>query len=82
MTNNSSNQGVPGRYRPTAAEVDLLVRQAAAHPFGTGFLENGAIDAVAATFGVHAFVVDEARLRLDGRTATTLPRSKTVSSQT
>lgn len=82
MTNNKSNQGVPGRYRPTADEVDLLVRQAAAHPFGTGFLVNGAIDAVAATFGVHAFVVDEARLRLDGRAATTRPRSRTVSSQT
>ncbi len=71
MTNKSSNQGMPGRYRPTANEVDLLVRRAAAHPLGTGFLVNGAIDAVAATFGVHAFVVDEARLRLDSRVATT-----------
>ncbi len=69
MTNNSSNQGVPGRYRPTADEVDLLLRRAAVHPLGTGFLVNGAIDAVAATFGVHAFVVDEARLRLDSRAA-------------
>ena len=68
MTNNKSNQGVAGRYQPTTDEVDLLVRQAAAHPFGTGFLVNGAMD--------------EARLRLDGRAATTRPRSRTVSSQT
>ncbi len=71
MTDNRVNQGVPGRYRPTADEVDLLLRRAAVHPLGTGFLVNGAIDAIAATFGVHAFVVDEARLRLDSRVATT-----------
>lgn len=70
MTNNSSTPTVPGRYRPTAAEVDLLVQRAAAHPLGTGFLANGAIDAVAATFGVHAFLVDEARLCLERHAAT------------
>lgn len=80
MTNDNSKHGVPGRYRPTAAEVDLLVQRASVHPLGTGFLVNGAIDAVAATFGVHAFVVDEARLRIDSRTAATTPRPHAVSS--
>ncbi len=76
MTHNSSTPGVPGRYRPTAAEVKLLVKRAEAHPLGTGFLAKGAIDAVAATFGVHAFVVDEARLCLEARAA----RPQTVAS--
>jgi hypothetical protein len=64
MDSNSSNQDAPIRYRPTVEEVTILVRQAASHPLGTNFLAKGAIDAVAATFGVHAFVVDEARRRL------------------
>ena len=66
MTTNSPVSGVPGQYRPTAAEVDGLVQRASTHPQGNGFLINGAIDSVAATFGVHAFVVDEARRRLGG----------------
>ncbi len=64
MSTERSNQEAPGRYRPTVEEVTILVRQAASHPLGTNFLAKGAIDAVAATFGVHAFVVDEARRRL------------------
>jgi hypothetical protein len=64
MDSDSSNQDAPIRYRPTVEEVTILVRQAASHPLGTNFLAKGAIDAVAATFGVHAFVVDEARRRL------------------
>ncbi len=64
MTTNSPIHGVPRKYRPTAEEVDGLVHRASTHPLGTGFLANGAIDSVAATFGVHAFVVDEARRRL------------------
>ena len=64
MDNDSSNKDAPSRYRPTVEEVTILVRQAASHPLGTNFLAKGAIDAVAATFGVHAFVVDEARRRL------------------
>ncbi len=64
MTTNSQFPGVPGQYRPTAKEVDGLVHRASTHPLGTGFLINGALDSVAATFGVHAFVVDEARRRL------------------
>jgi hypothetical protein len=42
---------------------DLIVR-ATAHPLGVSFLLQGAHDAVAATFGVHAFTVDAARERL------------------
>ena len=64
MTTDSSKQDVPGRYRPTVEEVTVLVRQAASHPLGPQFLAKGAIDAVAATFGVHAFVIDEARRRM------------------
>ena len=64
MTTNSPFPGGPGLYRPTADDVDGLVHRASTHPLGTGFLVNGAIDSVAATFGVHAFVVDEARRRL------------------
>jgi hypothetical protein len=64
MNNDRSNKDAPSRYRPTVEEVTILVRQAASHPLGTNFLAKGAIDAVAATFGVHAFVVDEARRRL------------------
>ncbi len=71
MTTDSSKQDAPGRYRPTAEEVTVLVRQAASHPLGTEFLAKGAIDAVAATFGVHAFVVDEARRRMRDEAAIT-----------
>ena len=64
MTIGTSKQYSPTRYQPTAVEVNVLVHRATAHPLGTRFLANGAIDAVAATFGVHAFVVDEARRRM------------------
>ena len=44
--------------------VSDLVRRAAGHPLGVDFLRRGALDAVSATFGVHAFVVEAARVRL------------------
>lgn len=53
-----------GRYRPAAHEVDALIAQAETHPLGVAFLVKGALDAVAATFQVHAAVVEEARERL------------------
>ncbi len=59
--NSASNQAVAGRYHPTPDEITQLLRRAAGHPLGTQFLLNGALDAVAATFGAHAFVVDAAR---------------------
>ena len=58
MTNDA---GAPRHDRPTAAEVQELLRRAAAHRLGTEFLLEGALDAVAATFRVHAFCVDAAR---------------------
>jgi hypothetical protein len=44
-----------------------LIRRAEGHEWGRGFLESGAQDAVAATFGVHAFLVDAARAHLQTR---------------
>lgn len=38
-----------------------LIAKADAHPLGREFLREGALDAVAATFKVHAFAVDRAR---------------------
>ncbi len=46
------------------AEVIDLIRQADKHELGRSFLEEGAQDAVAATFGVHAFLIDAARQHL------------------
>ncbi len=61
MKDHRRSRDFPNSYRPTTQDVDDLVRRAAGHPLGTDFLANGAPDAVAATFGVHAFVVDAAR---------------------
>ena len=52
------------RYQSTTAEVDHLISSAREHPLGLEFLEQGALDAVAATFRTHAFVVEAARERL------------------
>lgn len=54
---------MPRPYQPSAGEVDKLLSRAADHPLGTAFVVNGALDSVAATFGVHAFVVEAARRR-------------------
>lgn len=51
-------------YRPTDREIEELIHRAGRHTGGTEFLVHGAQDAVAATFGVHAFVVDGARRTL------------------
>ena len=64
MTKASSRCSLPKPYRPSPGEVDDLLRQAAGQPRGTDFLRTGALDSVAATFGVHAFVVDAARRAL------------------
>ena len=50
------------RVRP--ADVIDLIRLADEHELGRDFLQKGAQDAVAATFGVHAFLVDAAREHL------------------
>jgi len=48
-------------YRPSDGEIEELIHRAGRHVGGTEFLIHGAQDAVAATFEVHAFVVDGAR---------------------
>ncbi|MFQ5653489.1 MAG: hypothetical protein ACE5GW_02015 [Planctomycetota bacterium] len=53
-------------YEPAPEEVERLIARAADHPDGTELLREGPLDAVAATFEVHAFVVDRARERLRG----------------
>ncbi len=49
------------RFSPRPEDVTSLIDRAEKHPLGTDFLLQGALDAVAATFQVHAFVVDAAR---------------------
>ncbi|MHC4767449.1 MAG: hypothetical protein ACYTEI_01905 [Planctomycetota bacterium] len=60
-------ESVPNPYRPTREEVDDLIRRAEAHQLGTEYLVEGALDSVAATFQVHAFVVEAARATLQAR---------------
>jgi hypothetical protein len=68
MSPEITNQGafpVGTRHtKPTPDEVDRLIASAREHPLGIDFLRSGALDAVAATFKAHAFVVDAARERL------------------
>jgi len=54
----------PPRPGPGTGEVESLITRARDHALGLEFLLRGAHDAVAVTFGVHAFVVDAARDRL------------------
>ena len=63
---------------PTETEIQQLIERAKSHDLGTGFLLNGSLDAVAATFGVHAFVIDAARDQLSTDLAPKV-HSKTVS---
>lgn len=46
--------------------VEALIHRAKAHPLGTEFLSQGALDSVSAAFGAHAFTVEAARERLQG----------------
>jgi hypothetical protein len=61
---------LPLGFQPDSVEVEDLIGRAEAHPLGTEFLREGSLDAVAATFRVHAFTVLSARERLGPR----LPR--------
>ncbi len=72
MTQNRQGD-VPSPYRPTEREVDELLRRAGDHPLGTEFLLEGALDAVAATFRVHAFVVEAARDTLRAERSAPMP---------
>ena len=49
---------------PTETDIQRLIERAKSHDLGIEFLLNGSLDAVAATFGVHAFVIDAARDQL------------------
>ena len=60
----SGSQATP--FNPASEEVEALIARAREHTLGTEFLCKGALDAVASTFGVHAFVVDRARETLSG----------------
>ena len=46
---------------PPPDDVRDLIETAKRHEFGLEYLTRGAHDSVAATFGVHAFLVDAAR---------------------
>ena len=61
MSDSAELRGVGNPYRPSRPEIDDLIRRAERHPLGTAFLREGSLDAVAATFGVHAFTVEAAR---------------------
>ena len=61
MAPTDASRDITRPYHPTPKEVADLVRRAARHPLGRDFLRHGSPDSVAATFGVHAFVVDAAR---------------------
>lgn len=58
-----------GFETPEPEHVLELIRRAEQHELGSDFLAKGAPDAVAATFGVHAFLVDAARDHLASRQA-------------
>ena len=64
MTQMPRDRREPVPYSPPPGEVKHLIERAAGHPFGTDFLREGALDAVAATFQVHAFTVEQARRQL------------------
>jgi len=64
-----ADHGRAERFRPSDRAVAELIERAERHAGGTRFLVEGAQDAVAATFGVHAFVVGAARVRLTGNGA-------------
>ncbi len=67
MTRHARAQGhaaKPGSPTPNA--IARLIDRAGRHPLGVTFLRDGSLDAVAATFGVHAFTIEAARARLTG----------------
>lgn len=63
---------VPGRespiavYQTTEEEITALIVAAGRHRLGTEFLLTGHLGTIAIMFGVHAFTVEAARLRLRG----------------
>ena len=82
MTDSDRTNGVLTIDRPARAEVDALIQRASNHPLGTRFLIDGALDAVAATFNVHAFVVDAAREFLGPPAGITEPKPQLIAART
>ena len=82
MTDSDRTNGVLTIDRPSRAEVDALIQRASDHRLGTRFLVDGALDAVAATFNVHAFVVDAARDLLGAPTGITEPKPELIVART
>lgn len=78
MTDNNQTGRFMDKYQPTASEIAKLVQQAAKHPLGKNFLVKGSLDSVAATFGVHAFVVDAARESLNAMPREVEPKLESV----
>ena len=81
MTDSDQTKGVLTTYRPSRAEVDALIQRASDHRLGTRFLIDGALDAVAATFNVHAFVVDAAREVLSPPAGITEPKPELIAAR-
>ncbi len=82
MTDSDRTDGVLTTDRPSRAEVDALIQRASNHPLGTRFLIDGALDAVAATFNAHAFVVDAAREVLSAPAKITEPKPELIAART
>lgn len=82
MTDNNQTGRLKGKYQPTASEITNLMRQATNHPLGKKFLVEGSLDSVAATFGVHAFVVDAARESLNAMPRGVEPKLELVQEST
>ena len=82
MTDSDRTKGVLTTDRPDRSEIDVLIRRASNHPLGTRFLIDGALDAVAATFKVHAFVVDAAREVLSPPAGISEPKPGLITART
>ena len=82
MTDSDRTNGVLTIDRPSRAQVDALIQRASDHRLGTRFLIDGALDAVAATFNVHAFVVDAAREVLGAPAGITEPEPQLIAART
>jgi len=67
MTDKNRTGWPLGKNQPTEIQITKLMQQASDHPMGKNFLVEGSLDAVAATFGVHAFVVEAARESLNAK---------------
>jgi len=78
MTDNDRTGRLMGKYQPTASEIAKLMQQASDHPLGKNFLVEGSLDSVAATFGVHAFVVEAARESLNAMPQISEPQFELV----